>query len=126
LGFLGCFQPLGAFPRNKFDATKRRAETLLCKPVLVENRCTPDELVELFSNPLSRRPSASDRKAPPEPAAEQPTQTAAEGLAPAAKPIDPHAGWRWDERGHRVSPKLPSAFDYTRQLTQPRGGWWNE
>jgi hypothetical protein len=65
-------------------------------------KCSPEELAQLFGNPL-RKPAA------PTPTAEQ----AAEGApAPAKKPGDPHAGWKWDpETGRRIWPPKQSAFE---------------
>jgi hypothetical protein len=90
-------------------------------------RLSRDDLAKLFGNPLSRsrRPQAEK---PPEP---EPATSAAPRCSPtgevAEKPRDPHANWKWDERGNRISPKLPSAFAYTRQLTQPRrGSHWSD
>jgi hypothetical protein len=79
--------------------------------------CTQEELADLFLS-RSRRPQVA--KSPEH----EPVTSAAPRCSPtgevAEKPRDPHANWKWDERGNRISPKLPSAFAYTRQLTQPR------
>jgi hypothetical protein len=84
--------------------------------------CTAAELEQLFGNPLSRRASPAPAIKPPEP-----VEQTATGVAPVEKPRDPHANWRWDHTPKRIAPKLPSAFDYTRQLTQPRrGSHWSD
>jgi hypothetical protein len=80
-------------------------------------RCSPDELVQLFSRdgrPAGRMTSRRDLE-------QAPAVLAAEQAAPppAEKPRDPHAGWKWDERGRRTWPQLPSSFDYALDAAPP-------
>jgi hypothetical protein len=100
---------------DSFRGVNRRLveELLECFAVLgAEGFC------QLFDDP-SRRPAANAANAAAP--AEQVAQ-------PADKPRDPHAGWRWDERGHRISPKGNSAFDCCRQPTQrpPGSTFWSD
>jgi hypothetical protein len=73
--------------------------------------CTPTEWQQLFGSP-SRAPAPAPAAKPSEPAAER-------HAAQPDKSRDPHAGWRWDERGYRISPKGESAFEFTRNYEQP-------
>jgi hypothetical protein len=71
--------------------------------------CDPAELVQLFGSPLR----TSDQRRAPQvraTAPEVPTAPPAEQPAPQVAPRDPYAGWQWDERGYRISPKGQSAF----------------
>jgi hypothetical protein len=45
---------------------------------------------------------------------------------PRLAPADPHAGWRWDANGRRISPKFRSAFAWTKNYERPRGSHWSD
>jgi hypothetical protein len=104
---------------ESFGMVNRR----LCDELLDSlGRLGPEELYQLFGRPQDQPPAEQPVVATRD---HEPAEQRGTALV---KPRDPHANWRWDERGNRISPKLRSAFDWTRNCERPptRRSHWSD
>jgi hypothetical protein len=122
-------------PRSPVESVAEAIEQLfLAQPELTRalldalSSCAAADLQTLFGAAPARPDRSADYRSrtPAGGRGENPhSVTVAEQPATAAvaAPTDPMAGWRWDERGYRISPKLPSSFP--RYNPQPTGSHWS-
>ena len=103
-------------------------------------RCSPEDLAKLFgvpsratspaygSQPADSAPEGRGEIRHVKPAAELPAELPAERVVMMGGDervvVDPPAPV-WDERGNRISPKLPSSFPRRYEPPMPRGSHWS-
>jgi hypothetical protein len=94
----------------------------------VLGQCDKRALIRLFG--LAPTEVAPEPEPPAEP---EPAPAPGPTWVQRGSGYDPNAGLQqhdppapqWDDRGYRISPKLPSAFDYAARQQRPKGSHWS-
>jgi hypothetical protein len=87
--------------------------------VTVLGSCDKRALMTLFG--MSPNEVADDRD--PEPPPVEPDPEPLPHMCGQQQPDRGQSSWQWNDRGERISPRLPSSFP--RHIPQPRGSHWS-